>query len=248
MRYAGGRAAAGGGTFRSLNTRPGRAAAAAVDKPGRTWIFDLDDTLHDAKPHIFPHMNRAMTEYVARHLAIGEAHADALRTLYWRRYGATLLGLVRHHDVDPHHFLHHTHQFPDLPSMVLAHPALRATLRRLPGRKVVFSNAPLHYVRAVLGVLRIGHLFHDVFTIEHTRFRPKPQVAGFRRLLRRHRLQGARCIMVEDNVPNLVTAKRLGMKTVLVGATGTRPQAVDLSLPDVTRLPRLLHKLRPIPS
>ena len=25
------------------------------------WIFDLDNTLHDATPHIFPHINRSMT-------------------------------------------------------------------------------------------------------------------------------------------------------------------------------------------
>jgi len=27
----------------------------------RAWIFDLDNTLHNARPHIFPHINRAMT-------------------------------------------------------------------------------------------------------------------------------------------------------------------------------------------
>ena len=26
------------------------------------WLFDLDNTLHDASPHIFPHINRSMTE------------------------------------------------------------------------------------------------------------------------------------------------------------------------------------------
>ena len=29
-----------------------------------TWIFDLDNTLHDATPHIFPHINRSMTAYL----------------------------------------------------------------------------------------------------------------------------------------------------------------------------------------
>jgi putative hydrolase of the HAD superfamily len=150
------------------------------------WIFDLDNTLHDATPHIFPHMNRAMTAYVAEHLAVDEAQANELRTRYWRRYGATLLGLMRHHGVDPHHFLWHTHQFPDLRPMLLAHPALKSLLRRLPGRKIVFSNSPTHYSDAVLRALGIRRFFEGVFTIEHTGFRPKPDVAGFRRLLRRH--------------------------------------------------------------
>ena len=38
-----------------------------------TWIFDLDNTLHDATPHIMPHINRSMTEYVQRQLAVGGA-------------------------------------------------------------------------------------------------------------------------------------------------------------------------------
>ena len=58
--------------------------------------------------------------------------------------------------------------------MLVREPQLRATLRRLPGRKFVFSNAPVHYSRAVLKALGIADLFDGVFSIEHTRFRPKP--------------------------------------------------------------------------
>ena len=45
---------------------------------------------------------------------------DHLREHYWQRYGATLLGLVRHHGTDPEHFLHHTHQIPDLEARLIA--------------------------------------------------------------------------------------------------------------------------------
>ena len=209
----------------------------------RIWVFDLDNTLHDASPHIFPRMNRAMTDYVSRHLAVDEARANELRVHYWRRYGATLLGLMRNHGTDPHHFLWHTHQFPDLESLVIGHPALRSVLLRLPGRRVVFSNSPEHYCRAVLRVLGILDLFDGVFTIEHTRFRPKPDPRGFLHLLRCHALPPRRCIMVEDSVENLVTAKRLGMRTVLVGRVSGRPLGVDHVVGSVERLPQLLWRL-----
>ena len=67
----------------------------------RLTLFDLDNTLHNAMVHVFPRINRAMTQYVQTHLNLDEADANALRLTYWKRYGATLLGLIRHHHTDP---------------------------------------------------------------------------------------------------------------------------------------------------
>jgi len=209
----------------------------------RVWIFDLDNTLHDARPHIFPHINRSMTDYVASLLDLGEEEANALRDFYWKRYGATLLGLIRHHRVDPGHFLRETHHFPELDRMVVGRRELRSVLRRLPGRKIVFSNAPGHYARAVLRVLGVDDLFDDVFSIERTRFRPKPEAHGFLRLMHAHRLAPGRCVMVEDSLENLRTAKRLGMKTVWVTGSNCAPAWVDASVRHLFRLPRLLRLL-----
>ena len=209
----------------------------------RVWIFDLDNTLHDARPHIFPHINRSMTEYVARLLDLGEEDANELRDFYWKRYGATLIGLIRHHRVDPGHFLRETHHFPELDRMVVGRRELRSVLRRLPGRKIVFSNAPGHYARAVVQALGVSDLFDDVFSIERTRFRPKPDAHGFLRLMHAHRLVASRCIMVEDSLENLRTAKRLGMKTVWVSESNCAPAWVDVNVRQLFRLPRLLHLL-----
>lgn len=207
------------------------------------WVFDLDNTLHDADPHIFPHLNRAMTTYLETHLNLEPEAANRLRMQYWRRYGATLLGLMRHHNVDPQHFLQETHRFPELPRMVLRHPLLRGVLQGLPGRKLVFSNAPVHYSHAVLGILGVADLFDDVFSIEHTGYQPKPDRRGFQRLLRKHRLRARCCIMVEDSLANLKTAKRLGMRTVWVASSPKTPAYVDLSIRHVARLPRALSRL-----
>lgn len=211
---------------------------------GWTWIFDLDNTLHNAAPHIFPHINRAMTEYLQAHLDLDEVTAGELRRHYWQRYGATLLGLMRHHGTDPRHFLWHTHQFPKLQAMLVREPQLRATLRRLPGRKFVFSNAPVHYARAVLRALAIVDLFDGVFTIEHARFRPKPDSYGFLRVCRANRLRPQRCIMVEDSLVNLRTAGRLGMKTVWVTRAQRAPGFVDVKIANLTQLPRMLTHLQ----
>lgn len=212
-------------------------------KSSRVWIFDLDNTLHNALPHIFPHINRAMTRYVMEQLALDEASANELRVRYWRRYGATLLGLVRHHGTDPRHFLWHTHQFPHLRSMLVFERGLRDMLRRLPGRKIVFSNAPGHYSRTVLKALGIFDLFDDIYSVEHTRLRPKPAPFGFLRIVREHGLAPRRCVMVEDTLENLRTAKRLGMRTVWVSRAGKAPEFVDLRIRSVLQLRRAINKL-----
>jgi putative hydrolase of the HAD superfamily len=205
----------------------------------RTWIFDLDNTLHDARPHIFPHINRSMTAYLQAALELDVHAAGELRLHYWRRYGATLLGLIRHHGTDPAHFLRETHRFEDLARMVRKEAGLRRTLASLPGRRIVFSNAPVHYARAVLKILRIADLFDDVVTIERTRFRPKPDAYGFLLLLRRNRLAPRQCIMVEDTLENLRTAKRLGMRTVWVSREHNAPGFVDHTVRSVRALRRI---------
>lgn len=211
---------------------------------GLTWVFDLDNTLHNASQHIFPHLNRAMTQYLQDHLALDEVAANRLRDHYWQRYGATLQGLVRHHGTDPDHFLWHTHQFPALERMVLRQRGLRAALQLLRGSKIVYTNAPAFYAEAVLRLLRVDDLFLGVFSIEGAAYHPKPDARGFYRLFRAWRLSPQRCVMVEDSPGNLRTAKRLGMKTVLIGPAPKRVAGVDVSLRSVLQLPDAQRKLK----
>jgi len=207
------------------------------------WLFDLDNTLHNATPHIFPHINRSMRQYIERHLGVDEREASRIRQDYWVRYGATLLGLMRHHDTDPRHFLWETHQFADLRRMVLFDKPLIHVLRRLPGRKLIFSNAPRHYTDAILDITGLGACFDAIYSVDNLRFQPKPMMAGFRTLLRAEHLDPRRCIMVEDTLANLVTAKKLGMKTVWVSAGLRQSPFVDVKIRAATQLSKCCGRL-----
>jgi putative hydrolase of the HAD superfamily len=208
-----------------------------------TWIFDLDNTLHDYRSRIMPHVSRSMTEFLQRDLGLPEEEAAALRQAYLRRYGATLAGMMRLHGTDPRRFLEETHRVPELERIVLAEPGLRHALRRIPGRKLLFSNAPLQYAERVLGALRIGGLFDALYCIERTRFHPKPSPRGFRLLIRAERLVPRRCVLVDDMLENLRAAKALGMKTVWVSREVRVPLSVDVRVASVLALPRLADDL-----
>ena len=207
-----------------------------MSRSGRVWLFDLDNTLHNATPHIFPHINRSMREYIERHLGLDTAQATNLRQNYWERYGATLHGLMRHHGTDPRHFLWETHQFPDLKRMLDFQKPTLHMLRRLPGKKIIFSNAPRHYTDAVLKLTGLDRYFSSIYSVENVHFQPKPMLAGFRSLLHAERLDPKPTIMVEDSLPNLVSAKKLGMKTVWV-STGLRQSPyVDVKISSILQL------------
>jgi putative hydrolase of the HAD superfamily len=204
----------------------------------RVWIFDLDDTLHNASAHIFPVMNQAMTNYIMEHLNLNEEDANALRRHYWGIYGATMKGLTRHHGINPRHFMQETHQFPDLAERVIQSKRLRHCLQRLSGRKVVFTNAPMSYALRVLKLMGIDDMFESVFSVESTRFHPKPSFRGFAQILKAIKANPRDCVMLEDNLEALMTAKRLGMKTVLMSKRLSKPSYVDVRLNSILKLTR----------
>ncbi|WP_354685889.1 pyrimidine 5'-nucleotidase [Cupriavidus necator] len=187
---------------------------------GTVWLFDLDNTLHDASHAIFPAINRLMTAYVARVLDCDEATASRVRVDYWQRYGATLLGMIRHHGVDPADFLRAAHEFPRLADMVRVRRGLAAHLRHLPGRKILVTNAPQDYAQAVLDIAGIRHCFERVVAIEqmwvHGHLRPKPDRRMLRRLLAQTGIAPHRAVLVEDTVSHLKRYAGTGIRTAWV--------------------------------
>jgi putative hydrolase of the HAD superfamily len=208
----------------------------------RVWIFDLDNTLHDARVHIFPSMHAQIQDFLKKQFGLDDEGASRMRRDFWLRYGTTLRGLMLHHGTDPRHFLAETHVFPELADMVVHENAVKHALARLGGTKLVFSNAPRHYVEEVLRAIGLARYFDAVYTIEDARYRGKPETAGFHYLLRKHDLDPHRCALVDDILDNLRAAHRLGMSTVWVSAVGRRVPYVDLRISSVTELPR---KIRP---
>ena len=237
------------------------------------WLFDLDNTLHDASHAIFPAISANMNTYIARVLGDGVTPAsqdivDAARLGYWKRYGATLLGMIRHHQVCAADFLHVTHDLGALEKLVRFEKGLGTLLRRLPGRKILLTNAPTRYSTDIMRHLGLGRHFSHHVAIEHMhvhrQLRPKPSSLMLRRLLRKHGVAARRCILVEDTLANLKSASRLGVRTVWVtqylrvsdpiGKAGPRigplprtlkrPGYVDVKVKSVRQLPARLHRLR----
>ena len=103
----------------------------------------------------------------------------------------TLAGLMKHHDVDPHHFMGEVHDIPL--DRLVRDDRLIAALSRLPGRKFVHTNGNADYAWKVLdrlGIAAVIDHLHDIFAADLT---PKPELHGYRKLLEQFGIDPAPC-------------------------------------------------------
>jgi putative hydrolase of the HAD superfamily len=189
------------------------------------WIFDLDNTLYSAGTHLFAQIDVRMKAFVARELRLAPEDAFLLQKRYYRDHGSTLRGLMLHHGIDPDAFLDEVH---DIDHSVLApDPALVAGIRRLPGRKLVYTNGSANHAAAVLARLGASDVFEAIFDIRAGGYIPKPDPAPYARLVGAHRIAPERAAMFEDSFKNLKPAADLGMLTVWVRHTEHMPAPDD---------------------
>jgi putative hydrolase of the HAD superfamily len=197
-------------------------ASAAASPPGAdlrhidTWLFDLDNTLYPLESGLAARMSPRITDFVEALTGLPRPEALKLQKRYLADHGLTLKGLMDHHGVDPDDF--HA-VFHDVPLDGLAPDAgLTAALRRLPGRRLIFTNSDARHTERVLEALGLKDVFDDVFHIGSAAFSPKPAPEAFERIVAAHAFDPAGAIFFEDSELNLAPAAALGMTTVLVGA------------------------------
>lgn len=179
-----------------------------------TWIFDLDNTLYPTSCRLFDQIHARMTAFISARFGLSPEAALARQKAYFREHGTTLRGLMVVDRIDPNEFLAYVHEL-DL-ACVPPDAVLAAALLALPGRKIVHTNGSRRHAERLLDHLGIAGSFCGIIDIEDAGYDPKPALAGYHELLRRHDVAPATALMVEDIAKNLVPAAALGMTTAWV--------------------------------
>ncbi|MBS0334636.1 MAG: pyrimidine 5'-nucleotidase [Proteobacteria bacterium] len=180
-----------------------------------TWLFDLDNTLYPMDSGFMGQIETRMTAYVQKVTGLPRDEAYRLQKQYLAEYGLTLGGMIAHWGVDPDEYHANLH---DISLEGLAHdPRLISALERLPGRRLIFTNADDVHARRVMDRLNLSRLFDEVFHIGSANYVPKPAPATFAKLVADHAVDPTATAFFEDRADNLSPAFDLGMTTVLVG-------------------------------
>jgi len=197
----------------------------------KTLLFDLDNTLYPPERDLFSLIDVRINHYMEKVVCIAPQEVDGLRRRYWKDYGATLQGLVRHFAIDPEDYLDYVHRV-DVHARLKPNPQLREAIGSLPQKSYIFTNGSREHAENVLDALGLKDLFTGIFDIRVASYQPKPNLDPYRNVLQQLQVEAQDCTMIEDSLDNLRTAKQLGMTTILVGQR-VQDRHVDHQVPDV---------------
>jgi putative hydrolase of the HAD superfamily len=178
------------------------------------WLFDLDNTLYSAECRQFDQIHVRMSDYLMDYFRDDAEEAARIRRKYFVEHGTTLSGLIVNDGIEPSGFLDYVHDI-DL-SPVQPNPALDAALSRLPGRKLIFTNADTGHAENVMARLGVAHHFEAIFDIVDAEYVCKPNPAPYAQIVRDYGFVPGGAVMLDDMSANLAPAAAMGMTTVWV--------------------------------
>lgn len=183
------------------------------------WVFDLDHTLYPKKN--CPWHDVAVNKF--RHY-LGDVHgipfevAETKDKAFFEKYGYYLEGWMQElpdFDID--------HWWAQADSVDISGiPVCKLTqerLAKLPGKKVIFTNAHKAHADRFLKHLGLENHFDEIHSInleeiQNKHYKPNPHT--YELIMKRMGVSPEKCVMFEDALPNLKTAHSLGMRTVLL--------------------------------
>tara|TARA_Y100001970_G_scaffold87791_1_gene110823 strand:+ start:789 stop:1466 length:678 start_codon:yes stop_codon:yes gene_type:complete len=188
----------------------------SLNKKINTWIFDLDNTLYSADSGIFQQVHELMGKFVSSHLSIDIEDAKIIQKKYYKQHGTTLRGMMDNHGVDPDHFLAEVHKLDY--SIVGPNHKLNEELKKLQGRKIIYTNANMQHALDVLKRIELSNFFDEIYDIKMANYIPKPEMAPYKEMIKQFDISPQNAAMFDDIAKNLVPAKNAGFTSVWIDA------------------------------
>ena len=178
------------------------------------WLFDLDNTLYDGATKVFDQVDKKMSKFISKKLNVSIEEARKIQKNYFQEYNTTLNGMIKNHKIDADEFLEFVHDV-DL-SFLDKDKDLEDEIKKLDGKKIIFTNGSRAHALNVTQRIGIDKLFDGIFDIRDCEFIPKPSKEPYKKLVECYKIEPQYCIFFEDIARNLRPAHELGMKTVWI--------------------------------
>ncbi len=178
------------------------------------WLFDLDNTLYDGATKVFDQVDKKMSKFISEKLNISLEAARKIQKSYFQEYNTTLNGMIKNHKIDADEFLEFVHDV-NL-DFLEKDEILRGEIKKLIGKKIIFTNGSREHAINVTKKIGIDGLFDGIFDIRDSEFIPKPSEEPYKKIVEKYKIAPEYCIFFEDIARNLKPAYEMGMKTVWI--------------------------------
>ena len=155
-----------------------------------------------------------MSEYISKKLNVSTVEAKEIKKNYFYKYNTTLNGMIKNHKINANEFLEFVHNINI--DFLKKDPMLIEELKKLDGKKIIFTNGPRNHALNVTKRIGIDRYFDDIFDIVDSEFVPKPAIQPYKKLVEKHKIDPKLCGFVEDIARNLKPAYEMGMKTIWI--------------------------------
>ncbi|MBF95912.1 MAG: hypothetical protein CFH34_00371 [Alphaproteobacteria bacterium MarineAlpha9_Bin4] len=180
-------------------------------------LIDLDNTIYSESSKIFSQIDVKMKNFISAKLNVSKKEAYTIQKKYFMENGTTLRGLMLYHNIEPEHFLKYVHKIK-LDS-IKKNFALKDEMKRFRGRKIIFTNGTTEHATRVLKRVGVFKEINKIFDIKDANYIPKPDKKTYKKIVNKFNLIPHNTIMIDDIKVNLITAKKMGIKTILVSNT-----------------------------
>ena len=180
-------------------------------------FFDLDDTLYPAESGLWPVIKERISLYMHEKLGLSWQEIPSLRQHLYQSYGTSMRGLKELYDIDELDYLDFVHNIP-LHRYLQPIPNLRKIIQSYPQRKFIFTNADRNHAGRVIRALELEGCFEKIIDILTVAPFCKPMTEAYQIAMQEAGVTDPRqCVLIDDAIPNLAEARRLGFYTVRIG-------------------------------
>ncbi len=178
------------------------------------WVFDLDNTLYPASSNLFLKIDSKMKKFIIKKLNVNENEAYKIQKKYYLKYGTTLFGLMKNHNIIPEEYLKYVHDI-DI-SSIKNNTELNNQLKSLPGKKYIYTNGSKSHAINIIKQLGLDNKLFEIFDIKTAKYIPKPSKISLKYFVEKYKIKPTEAIFFEDISINLIEPKKAKFKTVLI--------------------------------
>lgn len=198
------------------------------------YIFDLDATLYRDNGEVEADCERLVDEFFRVRLGFSAEEARRQREMILQKYRYEAQAMENGFGVSEKEFMDYICNVEV--GHLLPNPQLEAKLRRLPGRRFVYTDSTVGHVADTLCRLGVDlRVFDAVCDAERTGFKFKFQKESFEEFFRIYGIKPQNSVMFEDSLRNLEIAKSFGMTTVLISPRREEKAFADFRFSDINK-------------